>query len=72
MSKTVLFQILQFSIQNSSISNNSVLHKLGGSYAFAEMKSVYSTNLAEWAPVGGVLPLCKDGVSVFYRPSLAD
>ena len=43
------------------------------SYPFAEMKSVYSTALIYWATghlLGGVLPLCRDEVSVFYSLNL--
>ena len=47
-------------------------HSLGESYPFAEMQSVYSATQADWATgalVGGVLPLCRDAVSVFCNPS---
>ena len=43
-------------------------HLLGGSYLSAEMQSVYSTAPADKALIGGVLPLCRDAVSVFYSP----
>ena len=36
------------------------------------MQSMYFTAQADWTHVGGVLPLCKDAVGVFYSPSRLD
>ena len=47
-------------------------YSLEESYLSAEIQSVYSTAPADWATgdsFGGVLPLCRDTVGVFYCPS---
>ena len=50
-------------------------HLLQESYSSAELQLVYSTAPANWVTrrlVGGVLPLCRDAVSLFYSPSQLD
>ena len=44
-------------------------HSKSESYPSAEMQSVYFTASADWALIEGVLPLCRDAVSVFYSLS---
>ena len=44
-------------------------HLFGEPYPSTEMQSVYFTVTAKWATghlFGGVLPLCRDAVSIFY------
>ena len=63
--------------QNSSITRASLLNCLMsylghscrvGSYPSVEIQSVYSTAPSDWALDEGVLPLCRDAVSIFYSP----
>ena len=47
-------------------------HSLGKSYPSAEMQSLYSAAPTDWVTlVGGVLPLWRDAVSVFWSPPTA-
>ena len=60
------------SVYSTAPANWATRHSLGKSYPSAEMQSVYSTAPANWATRhlhGGVLPFCRDAVSVFYSPS---
>ena len=45
---------------------------LGESYPSAEVQSVYSTAPADWALIGGALPLCWGAVGVFNSPPPAN
>ena len=38
----------------------------------ASYSLVYSAAPANWALIGGLLPLCRDSVGLFYSPSQVD